>query len=484
MKTRVIQNFLILLIFLQSCSVISADYIEFRTEKIEDKIRGGLLGQLLGNLNGLQHEMQYIDEPGNVENYVPSLPEGAWSDDDTDIEWIYLVGMQKHNKTLLSPEQISDLWRSHINERIWCSNLYARNLMDLGINPPYTGRIALNPWAIFNISGQFICESFGLIAPAMPQTAAQIGLHYTHVTIDGEPAQTTQLFTTMIATAFIEDDVEKTIHAGLAAIDKRSEIYRIATDVQKWWIENPHNWRKTRAEIKGKYSVYDGEMRDRNGYELNTASTIASLLYGGGNFSESLRYAFNFGWDADNNAATCGTIIGVIKGQKWMNSQGWIIKDIYKNVTRDGMPMDETIASFGDRLIAQARKVIFESGGKEKAINGRSVFLLPREEPANVESLPKPLDRFDELHKELVPIIKDDLKGSDVDKARAAYLAICLGEVNRIKSENLQQWESAIKNLEKFPQVIKNIFNSPPPSGDRIKEFAREAGLTNYPSKK
>jgi len=61
--------------------------------------------------------------------------------------------------------------------------------MDVGIKPPLTGRIAVNPWSVFNISGQFVCEAFGLIAPGMPQTASKIGLHYTHVTIDGEPAQ-------------------------------------------------------------------------------------------------------------------------------------------------------------------------------------------------------------------------------------------------------------------------------------------------------
>jgi len=54
----------------------------------QDKVRGGLLGEMLGDLNGLKHEMRCIAEPGNVETYVPGLPHGAWTDDDTDIEWI------------------------------------------------------------------------------------------------------------------------------------------------------------------------------------------------------------------------------------------------------------------------------------------------------------------------------------------------------------------------------------------------------------
>ena len=203
-------------------------------EVIIDKIRGGLLGQILGNLNGLPHEMKYIDEPGNVKNYVPSLPDGAWSDDDTDFEWVYVVEMQRNRTACLPHDQIFDLWKERINNRIWCSNLYARCLMDIGIKPPYTGNGTLNPWANFNISGQFLCETFGLMAPAMPRTAARIGLNYTTVAIDNEPAQATQLFTAMIATAFIESDVGKILDAGMNALDEKSILMEIINDIKKW----------------------------------------------------------------------------------------------------------------------------------------------------------------------------------------------------------------------------------------------------------
>ena len=43
-----------------------------------------------------------------------------------------------------------------------------------------------------------------------------MGLHYTHVTIEGEPAQAAQLFTTMIATAFFTEDMDRILDAGLA----------------------------------------------------------------------------------------------------------------------------------------------------------------------------------------------------------------------------------------------------------------------------
>lgn len=276
-------------------------------ETLEDKLRGGLLGQLLGNLNGLPHEMKYIAEPGNVASYTPALPDGAWTDDDTDIEWVYVTAMCRTGTLRLSPAQIVAEWKAHINRNIWCANRYARDLMDLGLEPPLTGRIALNPWSDFNISGQFLTETFGLIAPGMPRTASALGLHYTHVGIDGEPAQVTQLVSTMIASAYFENDGERLVLAGRAAVDPESQIHEIVTQVHTWWKADPKDWCAMRKKIRDRYTHHGGNaMRDKNGYELNTAATIAALLYGGGDFAETLRLAFNFGWDADNNAATCG----------------------------------------------------------------------------------------------------------------------------------------------------------------------------------
>ena len=102
-------------------SVGLAEDIEITAEVLRDKIRGGLLGQILGNLNGLVHEMKYIDEPGDVRDYVPALPAGARTDDDTDFEWVYIYVMGQEDEIFLRPERIRRLWMERINQRIWCS---------------------------------------------------------------------------------------------------------------------------------------------------------------------------------------------------------------------------------------------------------------------------------------------------------------------------------------------------------------------------
>ena len=455
-------------------------FVEISVEALEDKIRGGLLAQLLGNLNGLAHENKYYDEPGDVKKYTPGLPEGARTDDDTDIEWVYIVAMQQSRTAMLSPEQITRLWKKHINQHIWCSNLYARRLMDIGINPPLTGSLVLNPWANFNISGQFVCETFGLIAPAMPQTAARTGLNYTHVTIDGEPAQTTQLFTAMIATAFVTDDIGAILDAGLACVDPNSAIVPIITDVRRWCSQYPDDWRATRRLIRDRYTLYGSRMRNQNGYELCTAATIAALLYGQGDFVNTLIHAFNFGWDADNNAATAATIVGVIKGHKWMLRQGWQIEDRYRNTTRPSMPENETITDFGDRIAEVAGRVIADNGGGRISRGGKDFYRIRLQRPANVERLPDVQKQLAGLQSKLTREIRTSLSdGVPVRRqARAAYLAICLDLADPLSSEYPGQWTRALAALLNQPQLLDVLLHkSPGPAGDKLRAAAIAAGL-------
>jgi len=463
----------------------SSEFIEISAEVLEDKIRGGLLAQLLGNLNGLAHENKYYDEPGNVTAYTPGLPDGARTDDDTDIEWVYIAGMQQDQTAMLKPERITRLWKKHINHRIWCSNLYVRRLMDIGLDPPLTGSLVLNPWANFNISGQFVCETFGLIAPAMPQTAARIGLNYTHVSIDGEPAQSTQLFTAMIATAFIVSDIDEILDASVASIDPKSALVPIINDVRRWHKAHPADWRATRRLVRDTYTLYESRTRNQNGYELCTAATVAALLYGQGDPVKTLVHAFNFGWDADNNAATAATIVGVIKGHRWMQQQGWDIKDRYRNTTRPSMPEDETITRFGDRIIEVARRVIVDNGGGIQRDKGKiDSYRIRVQKPANVETLTNPDAQLASLRLEMKPIIEAGLvDGADVhEKARAAYLAICLGLVDSIRSRRPAQWTDLLACLEQFPKLLEVLFyKSPGPAGDRLRQAALAAGLKKPP---
>lgn len=447
---------------------------------LEDKMRGGLLGEIVGDLNGLKHEMKYITEPGNVESYMPGLPEGAWTDDDTDIEWVYVLEMQRSRESMLSPQRITELWKRHINRYIWCSHQYLRQLMDIGIQPPLTGQTAINPWADFNLSGQFVSETWGIISPGMPRTAARLSLHYTHVSIEGEPSQSAQMFAAMISTAYLTSDIQRILDAGDAVLDSKSEFHQIMCDVRRWHGENPSDWRATRTLIRDKYTRYGGQdQRDRNGVILNGAATIAALLYGNGDYVETVKHAFNFGWDCDNNAATSGSILGVIKGHQWLMSQGWNIQDRFRNTSRDNMPLDETITSLGDRLLALADQVITENGGRKMTTAGQAVYRLPVEQPANIERLPDLEHESVLLQKRWKQEIEQAIAKAEPDGlARAAYLSICMDLAQDLRRNYPGPWAKALAALHSHSQVMQALFyESPIPAGEALRDKAIAAGL-------
>lgn len=439
----------------------SKEFLEIPCDIILDKVRGGVLGQIIGNLNGLPHEFKYDVEPGNVTDYVPSLPDGAFTDDDTDIEWVYINHMQSANELFLDSEQLADIWKTSFNQRIWCSNGYVRRLLDIGIHPPYTGSIALNPWAEFNISGQFISETFGLICPAMPQSAARLGLNYTHVTIGAEPAQTTQFYTTMIAMSYVENDINKLLEAGYGVLDPNSKIRTIIDDIKKWHKENPEDWRKTRRLLRDKYTQAGGSRRDNNGYELITGATVAAMLYGKGDFVQTLQTGFNYGWDCDNVTATMGTMIGTIMGYKQMMSQGWDILDRYQNISRDGMPEDETITSFADRVYANMEQMILKNGGKREIRDGQCYWLIPVEEPGMVEELPS----IEGERAILVETLRADIQEgiadpkTKKDQARAVYLSVCLDIATKMSEKYPEKWQHAKKVFNETWKLKQQIFH-------------------------
>lgn len=221
-------------------------------------------------------------------------------------------------------------------------------------------------------------------------------------------------------------------------------------------------------------------MRDRNGVWLNGASTISALLYGGGDWVQTVRSAFNFGWDADNNAAASGTILGVLKGAKFLWSQGWDIKDLYKNTSRDDMPEGETITSYSDRLVALAQLNISEHGGSKTTVNGKSVYRIHTEKPANVEPLPDLKKQYAAMRSQLRgEIEKGVVSGASAqEKARAAYLAICLDFAPELKEKHAAQWPAAVAALQGYPRVLQAVFYEAPfPAGDRIREKALAAGV-------
>ena len=153
----------ILFAILSTCVLnAAAEERSISQEELHDKIHAFWLGQLLGNYIGFPFENRYIDEAipvlidriytreddpdlsinredrrGNVPLFLIAF-DGAFSDDDTDIEFTTLHAVEKYGLDITYHE-ITEVWKKHINRSIWVANRTARDLMDKGFVAPETG---------------------------------------------------------------------------------------------------------------------------------------------------------------------------------------------------------------------------------------------------------------------------------------------------------------------------------------------------------
>ena len=161
--------------------------LEITRTQLKDKIAGAWLGQMVGNIYGLEYENKFVDEPGegpfvfNKAIRKMTDVDGAFSDDDTDVEYLYLLMMEK-NGVDPTYAQVKESWMYHIRDRVWLANRAALGLMHYGFTPPLTGDKRYNPhW--FQIDPQLFGQSrFGFLSNASIHNDSGLGV----VTIDGQ----------------------------------------------------------------------------------------------------------------------------------------------------------------------------------------------------------------------------------------------------------------------------------------------------------
>jgi ADP-ribosylglycohydrolase len=375
-----------------------------------DKIAGYWIGQLVGNYVGFPFENVYVDEPipflvdryytyrddpsirmnrNDLRGFVPIFAdafEGAFSDDDTDIEFVTLHAVERHGLGI-DYAQMTEMWKKHINRKIWVANRTARDLMERGLVPPETGKKANNPnW--FQIDPQLVNEIWSVFYPGMTGRAAERAEWGARITSDDWGTHPTIAYAVMYSAAFFEKDVEKLVQMAIDKVPSTGPFAEGIRDVVRWHKEHS-DWRETRREIHQKYWAYK-----KDGYEapvsvvsslVNGLCGIMAILYGQGDFMTTVGIATSAGYDCDNQAATCGGLIGVIHGAgcipdaltkdfirpgKWKRP----FNDLYLNFSRDDLPIVTKISDIVERIGVISEKAILENKGAKVERDGQVIY--------------------------------------------------------------------------------------------------------------
>ncbi len=352
-----------------------------------DRIHGGWVGMLIGGLEGLPHEFKYNERPRDVLPEFTFLPSGARSDDDNDFEWTHLWFMDQEGVLKLPYPRLAEIWKANMNQGIWVANKRARELMDQGVVPPATGSTALNQHAGYNLSGQFCVESYGLIAPGMPQTAAEIGLHYAHIAVSGEPLQATQFWTSLVSfMPFHEGPLDAALDATLAAVDPASAMAEVVADTRRLHREHPRDWKAARLAIHEKW--VQQRKWNMNSTPANGALVLLALLYGEDDFYKTLQFAMALGYDADCNAATAGAVLGARLGYRHIAAlPQFQMPDRYANKTRPSLPAESKVSEQADTLMRICERTILANGGQRIKVGDQTGYRIRLQTPRLLEPL-------------------------------------------------------------------------------------------------
>ena len=401
---------LIVGMLIQTCG---AEERTISREKLLDKTNGFWVGQLVGNYMGFPFENLYVDEPvpfmvdryysfrddktirlhrDDHRSYLPILArmfEGAYSDDDTDIEFMTLHAVEKHGLDI-NHAQITAAWKKHINRKIWVANRTARTLMDKGLVAPETGSKKNNRnW--FQIDPQLVNEIWSAFYPGMTKEAAARAEWGARITNDDWGTHPTIAYGVMYSGAFFEKDVEKLVAMAIEAVPNEGPFAEGMRDVVRWHKEHP-DWRDTRKKIHEKYYRYK-----KGSYEApvsvvsslpNGLCGIMAILYGQGDFMKTVGIAVSAGYDCDNQAATCAGLIGVLGGMEGIpenltkqctfSSHKWNkpFNDTYINFSRDGLPAYNRISDIVNRTANIAEDAIIRGGGKKTETDGKVIYTI------------------------------------------------------------------------------------------------------------
>ena len=410
-------------------------------DQYHDRLMGFWLGQSIANWTGLVTEMDKIggegihgrfytradwgkpDQPSIWGQGIPSdlsetidwvLREDGevWgSDDDTDIEYMYQYLMSTHGVSKLSAKQIRDGWLKHIysdnntpfrnaddkpENYLWVANQKAHDLMRVdNMLPPATGSAKHNEHYDM-IDAQLSTEIFGLYAPGRPDVALSIADLPVKTVADGEAILAAQFYIILHAKAALIDPKnpvkEQLVAQVLSArshLPDDSYSAHMFDDVYSAYKANVP-WETTRDSLYETYQVQGAhgyDISSRNLYcngcfasGINFGASLISLLYGEGDYRETVKLAVLMGWDSDNPAATWGGLLGFIYGYQHIQSQFDVPLSTEFNIhrTRGNFPNNglDNFSTMADTGIEVTQRVILEQM-KGTVITADKHWILP-----------------------------------------------------------------------------------------------------------
>lgn len=305
-------------------------------EKTIHDIYAGWLGKAIGVRLGAAIEGWTYERIqavyGELRHYPVDYKNFA-ADDDTNGPLFFLKGLEQAGSAeALRPEHVAQAllnYAPYEHGFFWwggygVSTEHTAYLnLKAGIPAPRSGSIAQNGAAVAEqIGGQIFIDTWGLVAPGRPALAAEMAAKAASVMHDGNGVHGGVFIAALVSAAFAEKDIHALIETGLSFIPADCEYSRAVRAVLAYHRDHPQSgWRDCFEYVKANfgYDRYPGACH----IIPNACVIILALLYGQGDFEDTLCICNMCGWDTDCNVGNVGAIMGVLVGLEGIDLDKW-----------------------------------------------------------------------------------------------------------------------------------------------------------------
>ncbi|MEL7187050.1 MAG: ADP-ribosylglycohydrolase family protein [Pseudomonadota bacterium] len=278
-------------------------------------------------------------------------------DDDLDFPILGLLALEKKGARMTS-RTIAQTWLGRMPYGLvyTAENAAYRNFVQ-SIWPPQSAEYR-NPFREW-IGAQIRADIFGYAAPGWPEKAAELAFKDAAVSHTKNGIYGEMFVAAMIAAAYVCDDVEDIIAAGLGEIPENCRLAKAVRDTQAW-CRAEDDWEAVWEKIFADYGNYHGV------HTINNAALVVMGLYFGiDDFERGIVCTVRAGWDTDCTGATVGSILGVKFGaqalpEKWVG----VLNDRLLSAVRE--ENDNKISELAARTVAVAKNIATASEQDEK----------------------------------------------------------------------------------------------------------------------
>jgi len=349
---------------------------------LRDKMLGSWVGQMAGVTWGASTEFNYhgrIIPEDEVPEWQPRRINGGFIQDDLYVEIPFVDAMVSAGPTA-SWTVFGEFFRDTLFP-LWHANKAGRDNLREGIPAPDSGHYSHNQHAD-DIDWQIEADFIGAICPGRPNAAVDIAWRAGHVMNYGDGVYGGVFLSAMHAAAFFAESLDKIIEAGRQALPVGSKYRRVVEDVLQWHADGLA-WEETWQELQDKWGdddrcpSYDNPLMQSYNIDakLNGAYVLIGLLYGAGDFTESMRIAMRCGQDSDCNPSSVGGILG-----NWYGLAG--IPDQYKSAldsTKRFLFTQTTLDDAIDQSLILAQQIIESLGGAVEGTGDAQQWSIPQD---------------------------------------------------------------------------------------------------------